>query len=96
VPDSIVVVLSQESIQVPADCLRGLVLKLRPVPGTLSARAKIERALTADARAVSFDRFEKAALLDALNAWVRSAGFDALGPDLIDVRGALEYDLGLA
>jgi hypothetical protein len=96
VPDTILVVLAQECVAVPTDRLRGLMLMLRPVPGTLSARAKIERALTANGTSISFDRFEKAALLDALNAWMNTGGFDALGPDLVDVRGALEYDLGIA
>ena len=94
--ETILVVLSEESIPVPADSLRGLMLKLRPVPGTLSARAKIERAFTGNADAVRFDRYEKTALLDALNTWMNSGGLDALGPDLADVRGALEYDLGIA
>ena len=71
-------------------------LKLRPVTGTLSVRAGIERALVAGVASIGFDRYEKAALLDALNAWMDSGGFDAVGADLVDVRGALEYDLGLA
>jgi hypothetical protein len=93
---TILIVLSDESIPVPIDRLRGLMLKLRPVPGTLSARAKIERALTENSEAVRFDRYEKNALLDALNAWINTGGLEAIGPDLADVRSALEYDLGIA
>jgi hypothetical protein len=88
--------LSEESIPVPVDRANRLALKLRPVPGALGARAKIERALSTRSAAVSFDRVEKAALLDALNSWMDSEGFETLGPDLIDCRGALEYELDVA
>jgi hypothetical protein len=71
-------------------------LRLGPLAGTLSARAKLERALSANAEAVRFGRYEKTALLDALNTWMNTGGLDALGRDLADVRGALEYDLGIA
>jgi len=92
----ILIILAEESIPVPADSLRGLMLQLRPVPGTLSARTKIERALAANAEVISFDRYEKMALLDALNAWMNTGGLHALGPALADVRGALEYEFGIA
>lgn len=87
--------LSEESLSVPIERMRRLVLELRAVPGSLRARAKIERALSVGATAVSFNRDEKVALLDALNTWLLADGFEPLGPDLIDVRGALEYDLGV-
>jgi hypothetical protein len=73
-----------------------LVLKLRAVPGALTARAKIERALSARASGVSFNRTEKTALLDGLDAWFLDSGLEGLGPELVDIRGALEYDLGAA
>jgi hypothetical protein len=96
VSDRILFQLSEESLPVPIEQAGRLVLKLRPVPGALSARAKIDRALSARVTAVSFDRSEKSALLDALNRWLDDGGFEALGHDLIDLRGALEYDLGVA
>jgi hypothetical protein len=96
VRETILIVLAKESIPVAADRLRGLMLRLRPVLGTLSARTKIERALAANAEVISFDRFEKAALLDALKAWMTTGGLDALGLDLGDVRGALESELAIA
>jgi hypothetical protein len=85
--------LSEESVAVPRDDADGLAFKLRPVPGALGARAKIDRAVRAKASAVSLTRIERAALLDALNAWMDSGGFKALGPDLATLRGALEFDL---
>jgi hypothetical protein len=95
VTDRILLLLSEESLSVPIERMWRLVLELRPVPGSLSARAKIERALGVGATAVSFNRDEKVALLDALNTWLQADGFKPLGPDLIDVRGAIEYDLGV-
>jgi hypothetical protein len=96
VPNRILFQLSEESLAVPVEQAGRLVLKLRPVPGALSARAKIDRALSTRATAVAFDRTEKTALLDALDGWLDDGGFGALGPDLVDLRGALEYDLGIA
>jgi hypothetical protein len=95
VSDRILFQLSEESLPVPVEQAGRLVLKLRPVPGALSARAKVDRALSTRAAAVAFDRFEKTALLDALDEWLDESGFEALGPDLVDLRGALEYDLGV-
>ena len=95
-PDRILFQLSEESLPVPVEQAGRLVLKLRPIPGALSARAKIDRALSTRLAAVSFDRPEKTALLDALNRWLDDGGYGALGPDLVDLRGALEYELGVA
>jgi hypothetical protein len=86
--------LSEESVPVPVEQVEGLLCKLRPVPGALSARSKIERALSTRAAAVSIGRAEKAAVLDALNAWLTEEGFQAVGSELVDLRGAIEYDLG--
>jgi hypothetical protein len=94
--EKILFLLSAESLAVPVERMWGLVLKLRPVPGALRARAKIERALNARASAVFFDRPEKTALLDALNAWMDDGGVKALGPDLAYLRSALGHDLGVA
>jgi hypothetical protein len=94
VPDRLLVLLSEESVSLPTDRAVELVHRLLPVPGALRARATIERALSTRASALSLDRLEKQALLIALNTWMDAAGFEELGPDLIDLRGALEYDLG--
>jgi hypothetical protein len=91
----ILFLLSEESVSVPAERMDRLVLKLRPVPGALKARATIERALSTQASAVSLDRTEKMALLDGLNGWLLDGRFEPLGTELIDLRGALEYDLGV-
>ena len=88
--------LSEEAVPVPVERATALVVRLRPVPGALAARAKLDRALSTRASAVSFARSEKAALLDGVNAWVSEGGFETLGPELIDLRGALEYDLGVS
>ena len=87
--------LSEEFVPVPADQVDELVRELRPVPGALSARARIERALSTRAAAVSLGRQESAAVLDALNARVEADGLDALGADLIYLRTAIEYELGV-
>lgn len=86
--------LSEESIPVPVEHVDDLLRRLRPVPGALRARAKIERALSVRAAAISLGRLEKAALLDALNDWFDDGGINALGADLVNLRGAIEYDIG--
>jgi hypothetical protein len=96
VADTILLLLSEESLSLPMDEASRLVLKLRPVPGALTARAKIERAVSMRAAGVSFNRAEKKALLHALDAWFSDSGLEGLGPELVDIRGALEYDLGAA
>lgn len=88
--------LSEESVPVPVDQVDGLVVRLRPVPGALSARAKIERALSTRAAAISLGRPEKAAVLDALNAWLNDGGIEAVGSELLNLRSAIEYDVGAA
>jgi hypothetical protein len=94
-PDTILLVLSHGPVPVPAERLQELAIELRSREGTFSVRAKIERALAANAAAVRFDRYEKATLLDALNQVMRNRGVDAIGPELTLVHGELEYDLGL-
>jgi hypothetical protein len=95
VADKLLFLLSEEAVAVPPDRASELVLALRPTPGALRARAKIERALSSRASAVAFDSQEKAALLDGLNISLDTHGFESLGADLASLRGALEYELGV-
>jgi len=94
-PDPILLVLSQGPVPVPAARLQELTIELRSRPEAFNARAKIERALAANAAAVRLDRYEKATLLDALNQMMRNRGVDAIGPELTLVHGELQSDLGL-
>jgi hypothetical protein len=94
-PETVLLVLSQGSVSVPVERLRGLAIEMRSRPGTFSVRAKIERALAANAAAVRLDRYEKATLLDALNQMMRTHGADTIGPDLMLVHSELQHDLGL-
>ena len=94
-PETVLLVLSQGSVPVPAERLLGLAKELRSIQGTFTVRAKIERALAANAVAVRLDRYEKATLLDALNEVMRNRGVDAIGPELTLVHGELQSDLGL-
>jgi hypothetical protein len=95
VGDKLIFLLSEEAVGIPSERASELVLALRPTPGALKARAKIERALSSRASAVTLDQPEKAALLDGLNAWLEQGGFESLGADLASLRGALEYELGV-
>jgi hypothetical protein len=95
VPNRLLFLLSEEAVAVPPDRAFGLARALRPTPGAIRVRAKIERALNSRASAVQFDRQEQSALLAGLNACLNNRGFEALGTDLAYLRSALEWELGV-
>jgi hypothetical protein len=96
VSDKLLFLLSEEAVAVAPDRASDLALGLRPTPGALRARAKIERALSQQLSAVTLDRQEKAALLDSLTTRLEVDGIESLGSDLACLRGALVYELDVS
>jgi hypothetical protein len=93
-PETVLLVLSQGSVSVPVDRLGELADQMRSLESPYSARSKIDRALAANAAAIRFDEYEKAATLAVLNQWLETGAVDEIGADLLDVREELQRDVG--
>lgn len=94
--ETVGVAVAGKTIAVPVDRLRELVNWMRFLESPYSARTRIDRALAANAAAIRFDRYEKAATLAALNDWLDLGGREEMGEALREVRDELKREIGPA